>query len=125
MSKAKSLRLQAHYERQRAAHLAALRISTPSTEIPVPDSLPSRAPGYMKLGRTPERICRAYDVYLNGVRQVSCDEVSVEAGFVKRYPIGRGGLADRSKPLETLTGTVEIVHKGQLPTYGKLFKVQS
>lgn len=110
MSKAKALRLQAYYAKQRDALLAAIKLSTPSTEF-VDVVVPKR----MKLDETPNSVLRGFDVYYNGARQTTCFYADIEAGLIQKWPEGRGGLADQRKPPETFFGNVQIVPKGSKP----------
>lgn len=61
------------------AMLALLaRADVPRADMPTPTR--------MKTGETPNEICAAFDVYLDGVRQDGCCvEADTQAGYVVRY----------------------------------------
>lgn len=70
-------------------------------------------PRVLDLKKTPNQILRAVDVYLNGELQTTCAHVDADQRFVMRWPKGRKDLPDRSKPLNTVIGDVQIRWKGQ------------
>lgn len=72
-------------------------------------------PKRLELGRTPDSICRAYDVYFNGVKQRLCKLADVEKGRIIRYKNGIGNQPVAKGfgiQIEELFGNVEIRRKG-------------
>lgn len=73
------------------------------------------APRRMEVGVTPQDVCSAYDVYLNGRRQSLCLIADVDKGFVRRYIHGVGNrpCPDRHGHMNTEIkfGRVHIVRK--------------
>ncbi len=69
---------------------------------------------------TPHEVCQQYDVYFNGVKQHLCHTADVEKGHILRFKRGMGNLPVKNRvgryDTEMLTGKVEIVPKGELPS---------
>lgn len=95
------------------ASAAAARAARKATELP-------RAVGPVRrlaLGETPQEICNAYDVYLNGIKQRLCIIADMDLGYVKRYKAGVGNIPSKDRrgnaQTEMVTGNVQIVRKGE------------
>ncbi len=75
-------------------------------------------PRRMEVGVTPQDVCQAFDVYLNGVLQDGCCVVAdVDAGYVVRYVRTADGKFmmrhDKRLLMQRVNGKVEFRRKGE------------
>lgn len=96
-----------------AATLAVMSIQTTQRVL---KEAGGDVPRRLELGVTPTRICNAYDVYLDGVKQTLCIIADVDKGYIKRYirGVGRKPVPNKNGMFDTELhfGKVEIVPKG-------------
>lgn len=100
----------------RANTLATLAIAQLQVNARVHDAMAGEIPQRLELGVTPQHVCNAYDVYIDGKKQILCCVADIEKGYIKRYirGLGRKPVANKNGmfDMETLFGKVEIIPKG-------------